>query len=151
MPGVPVVTGFPRHTDDDVLCPVEGIWSQTQGRKAVYERSGGVCEVTGFDVAAHWSHRLARSQGGTWAPWNGLHVDALFHAWAHANPALAVAGGWIVLPGVDPRTVPVWLARPYPGWWLIGDPADGGPHVLTPWAPADGVHHPTPVLPGWAR
>ena len=125
------------------------VWAENAGRWATRDRSGGRCEVSQWDRGVECSHRLARSQGGTWAPWNLLDLDGLLHRWLHDNPHLAVAGGWHVLPGVDPLTVPVWLARPWPGWWIFRIPRDGGPHVLEPWAPADGLHHPQPVLPGW--
>lgn len=107
--------------------------SEQRARAEVYARSGGVDEILANRKADHWSHRLAAGQMGQWRPSNGLHLSFKTHEWLHRKPALAYAGGWHVRSGEDPRQVPVWLLRPWPGWWLIDDvPADGGAHVLIP-------------------
>jgi hypothetical protein len=102
-------------------------------RVAVAGRSDGVCEVTGAR-AAEMSHRVARSRGGLWRPANLLHLSSAAHRWCHANPVLARSAGWHLPAGVDVTGAAVWLARPWPGWWLIDDtPRDGGGHVVVPY------------------
>lgn len=120
-------------------------WTEARGRAAVYARSGGLDEILGTVRAGEWSHRLARSHGGTWAPSNGLHTNPAVHDWLHANPGLACEGGWHVRDGVTaPADVPVWLALPWPGWWTLTDePGDGGPPLLIP----AHVDRPQPVMP----
>jgi hypothetical protein len=121
-------------------------WTEDRGRAELYARTGRVDEVTG-GRATEASHRLARSQGGTWSPSNLLDLSNATHAWLHANPRLAVAGGWHLRSGADPEQCPVWLSLPWPGWWLIQDGGDGGPHVLVP----AGVDWERPVLPVVSR
>lgn len=105
--------------------------SEGRARAEVYARSGGVDEILGHGQAQHFSHRWAAGQLGVWRPANGLHLAASTHAWLHQHPTLAKAGGWHVLPDTRLQTAPVWLARPWPAWWLIDDlVTDGGPHVL---------------------
>lgn len=95
-------------------------WTEELGRRALAERSGGTCEIHGTHRATDWSHRRARAQRGTWAPWNGLHICHRSHMWLEAEPVLAAAGGWrLVHDERDPIAVPVWLARPWPGWWWL--------------------------------
>ncbi len=108
-----------------------GRWTENRCRAEVYARSGRLCELGG-GRAAELSHRLPRSRGGGWEPWNVIHVSSEWHRWWHANPSLAYAGGWHLQTGDDPRTSPVWLERPCPGWFTIEPCLDGGPHVLVP-------------------
>jgi hypothetical protein len=122
--------------------------SEASCRTAVSARSGGLCEVTGLR-AGEMSHRIARGRAGAWTPSNIIHLAPEMHRWitqTGAGVAAGYAGGWFVRSGVGPQRVPVWLARPYPGWWTIeDDPADGGPHLLHPAA----VNRPPPILPGF--
>jgi hypothetical protein len=105
--------------------------SEARARAEVHARSGGVDEILGQGEAVHFSHRWAAGQLGMWRPANGLHLSAAVHGWLHHHPELAQAGGWHVLSGTVLQDAPVWLARPWPGWWLINDlVTDGGPHVL---------------------
>ena len=105
--------------------------SEARARAEVYGRSGGVDEILGSGEAQHWSHRMGRGQQGSWRPANGLHLASGTHSWLHAHPSLARAGGWHLASGTHLQTTPVWLARPWPGWFLIDDlVTDGGLHVL---------------------
>lgn len=122
-------------------------------RKAIHARSGGLCEVDPTHPADEASHRLSRAHSPSrwlWSPTNLLHLCRAHHAALHADPAAAYAGGWHLRAGQSPPLSPVWLAVPWPGWWLIVDPPDG-PHLLVPVA-ADGVGLPDrPTLPALAR
>lgn len=104
--------------------------SEDRARIEVYARSGGVDEILGHGQADHFSHRWAAGQIGSWRPSNGLHLSAGVHGWLHQHPALAYAGGWHLRSGTHLQSAPVWLARPWPGWWLIDDLVTDGPHLL---------------------
>lgn len=92
------------------------------GRKLVYARSGGWCEVRIPGVCLgrgmSWHHRKNRSQGGTWAASNGLHCCGDGVTGCHGaltNPprgrkAEFQGSGWIVPSHADPAEVPVWIA-----------------------------------------
>lgn len=101
--------------------------AEKHGRDVVYPRAGGWCEIQLAGVcagrAAQWHHRLNRSQGGTWAPSNGLHVCVPCHAYVtDGERAEAKAKGWAVAPGVTPPAeVPV-LRR---GEWVLLDDEGG--------------------------
>jgi hypothetical protein len=103
---------------------------EARARWEVQQRSGRVDEITGQGTALHWSHRIAAGRGGTYRPANGLDLSPAVHEWLHRNPALAYAGGWHVESGATVQDVPVWLARPWPGWFLIEDRVTDGPHLL---------------------
>lgn len=112
------------------LVPAQrGEWTEDAGRKVVWSRSRAsldddvpvVCEACGTTRGVQWSHRIARSRGGTWAPSNGVALCLVEHGWAHSFPDTARRLGWHVRTGLDPREVPVWLARPWPGFWLLTD------------------------------
>lgn len=104
--------------------------SEDRARAEVYARANGVDEILGHGEAVHFSHRWAKGQLGTWRPANGLHLAAGTHEWLHQHPTLARLGGWQTLSGAVLQQTPVWLARPFPGWWLIDDLVTDGPHVL---------------------
>ena len=126
-------------------------WSEAAGRVAVYERAGGRCELGCGQLGGSWGHRRRRSQGGTWSPVNGLLLcgDGTrgCHGWLTAHPAEAAAGGWEVPSWLDPEAVPVWLAKPWPGWWLltVEQPATGPRSHLA--VPADPDIHGLPDRP----
>lgn len=80
---------------------------EATGRRVVSARSGGVCETCGHDRATDWHHRLNRSQGGSWAPSNGLAVCRRCHRYITTHPAHAYARGWLVAHGYDPAATPV--------------------------------------------
>jgi hypothetical protein len=134
-------------------------WTEAAGKALVKQRAAAstdgeasVCEVSGTTWQLEFSHRLAAGRGGTYAPSNGILLARPVHAWAHANPAAATRLGWHVRTGYDPLTVPAWLARPWPGWWLLRD--DDGP--LSPAHPEDHPGLPNDdelrrQLPGAAR
>ena len=91
--------------------------NQKTGRRLVGARSGGVCELRVHGLcegrATDWQHRRNRSQGGTWAPSNGIHS----------------CRGWTVLSWEDWRSKQVRL---YFGFTYIDD--EGGytpPEELT--------------------
>lgn len=107
--------------------------SEDRARAEVYARSGGVDEILGHGQATDFSHRWAKGQLGDWRPANGLHIGRGTHEWLERNRDLARAGGWHVRSGTRLQSAPVWLSRPWPGWWLIDDLVTDGPHVLV-WA-----------------
>jgi hypothetical protein len=119
--------------------------SESRTRREVAARSMGLCEL-GYGQATEMSHRLAAGRGGTWTPANIQHLSSYAHRWATLNPAAAYAAGVFVESGADPARVPMWLARPWPGWWLARY-VDEGPHVLEP-VDHDALGLPAvPVLP----
>lgn len=103
---------------------------EARARWEVSQRAGGVDEIIPRLRATDFSHREGRGQQGAWRPANGLKLNRGTHVWLHAHRNLARAGGWIVIPGSVLQETPVWLARPWPGWWLIDDLVTDGPHVL---------------------
>lgn len=114
-------------------------WTEDRGRAVVRERADGRCEVCRA-TGTEWSHRVDRSDGGTWDPVNGLLACRRCHAWWHAEPLLAVQGGWRLPSTADPATAPVWLWTPFgQGWW---------------WLDSEGLYlfgPPQPVRPPWVE
>jgi len=116
---------------------VTGAWTEDRARPLVIARSGDRCEIDrepGTDLA----HRVDRSDGGTWAPSNLLRLCRKCHAWTHAEPLLAVEGGWRLRSTDDPATSPAWLWTPYgQAWFVLSDLGDyvfsARPPVLPPW------------------
>jgi len=103
---------------------------EAAARKIIYARSGGVCEICGRR-AESIQHRTNRSQGGTWAPSNLLHLcgsggegRSRCHGWLTVSPTYARALGLGSLPaGCDPADWPMYV-RPsmFPrGWWRADD------------------------------
>ncbi|WP_156096163.1 HNH endonuclease signature motif containing protein [Amycolatopsis jejuensis] len=80
-------------------------WTEANGRARVADRSK-CCEKCGAGGVMHWHHRKRRSQGGTWAPSNGLRLCPPCHGWVHANPDEAKEHGWLVDRDADPAAVP---------------------------------------------
>lgn len=114
-------------------------WTEARGRLIVAARSAGLCEIC-RQPAADWSHRVDRSDGGTWSPANGLHLCRRDHQWTHSEPTLAHEGGWRLRSGTDPATAPVWLWTPFgQGWYRI---EDSGLYEMT---------IPIPILPPWVQ
>lgn len=97
------------------------------GKDIVHARSRGLCETCGVREAAHWHHRVNRSQMGTWAPQNGLHVCVECHAWIGDNPNGAAVLGWHLESHQDPAVEPVR----YRGQWVVLRP-DSLPPTPTP-------------------
>lgn len=100
--------------------------SIARARKVVAARSGGICEICHGQAATEWHHRKNRSQGGTWAPSNGLHVCHSCHRRVTEADAACYAAGWRVRPWEDPATVAV----SFPGGWALLD--DEGRYVPHP-------------------
>jgi len=96
--------------------------TETDGRRLVVERSGGMCELVCRSAAREWHHRKNRSQGGDWSASNGLHLCSEHHRYITENPDEACDKGWSVRSYADPRNTPVQESR-Y-GWVLLSD--DGG-------------------------
>lgn len=95
--------------------------SQHQGRTLVAARSGGLCEICALAPAREWHHRKNRSQGGTWAASNGMHLCPADHAWITEHPDQAAANGWTVRSYHDPA-VTTCLRR---GKWVLLDNEGG--------------------------
>lgn len=62
---------------------------------ALFERSGGVCEVCHSSRAVHPHHKLMTSHGRIDTLENLLHVCAWCHSMIHSKPALAYEQGWL--------------------------------------------------------
>lgn len=78
-------------------------------RRLVEDREQGLCLRCG-GKGTDWHHRRSRSvrDGHTHCGCNGVLLCRVDHAWAHGNPALAQAQGWIVSRYVDePSSVAV--------------------------------------------
>lgn len=123
--------------------------TEDRARRLVRGRSGGRCELLGRHAeATDYSHRYPRGRGGRWTPANALDLCRSCHAWLHANPALAVAGGWFIPTGQDPDKVPAYLdAVNGPGWWFLDQ--DGCMRWVDPANIEDGMDltGPVPVRP----
>lgn len=68
-------------------------------RPAIEKRSKGQCEArtevcAGAGVQVH--HRKLRSQGGTNAEINLIHVCFPCHEWIHAHPKTSYERGWLI-------------------------------------------------------
>lgn len=94
-------------------------------RKIVRERPGGRCEHCGrADGPMDIHHRRPRAMGGTTDPATNLPsnlvlLDRPCHEWLESHRAEALRAGFLVPQGVDPTTVPVFIAG---GWvWLTED------------------------------
>ena len=78
------------------------------------DRSRGLCEGCGqhrgTDGVVH--HRKLRSQGGQDDPVNLAVLHDGCHKFAHANPAWAMAHGWIVSGWADPAEAPLLQCAP---------------------------------------
>uniref|UniRef100_UPI003F494464 HNH endonuclease n=1 Tax=Pseudonocardia sp. CA-138482 TaxID=3240023 RepID=UPI003F494464 len=84
-------------------------------------RSGGLCEMCTGARPTEAHHRKNRSQGGTWALSNLLHLCHACHAWVTEHPRQAHdEGGWAVWQHEDSADVPV-LMRRYRSWMWLDD------------------------------
>jgi hypothetical protein len=88
-------------------------WSTLEWERAsslLYARSRARCEVCGHRLLARVErhHRQRRAVGGDRLA-NLLYLHSDCHAWLHAHPVEARAGGWIVSAYGDPATTPVRL------------------------------------------
>ena len=107
---------------------------EKRGRGIAKERSNGLCEVhisgvcTGVGQTVH--HRKNRSQGGTWAPSNLLHLcgDGTrgCHGWITLNPLKSRDKGWSVRRCAEPSEERLLT---WQGWVLFAD--DGGIEFLS--------------------
>lgn len=89
--------------------------SQSQGRTLVAARSGGLCEICALAPAREWHHRKNRSQGGTWAASNGMHLCSGDHAWITEHPEQAARNGWTVRSHEDPAAASCYRR----GLWVL--------------------------------
>lgn len=87
-------------------------WSDV--RLALWDRSRGRCEGCGKHLGNEGvvHHRKLRSQGGDHSLANLMVLHVACHVWAHANPAAAMAAGWIVSGWGDPGAVQVVKRSP---------------------------------------
>lgn len=83
---------------------------ERNGRKVAKARSEGICEIHGNHPASDIHHRQNRSQGGSWAPSNLLHICHAVHMALTVQPQRAMEQGWTVRSGRNPADVPLWLA-----------------------------------------
>lgn len=87
--------------------------STTKARKILYERSGNVCEICGCARATNAQHRVNKSQGGSWALSNLIHVcgsgSTGCHGYIHSHPERSYANGWSVRQSMNPRHMPALL------------------------------------------
>lgn len=69
------------------------------------------CERCGASGSLTHHHRVKQGQGGEHSPSNVVllcgHGTAGCHGWVEHNPVEAVAQGWALRRGDDPRVVPV--------------------------------------------
>lgn len=83
---------------------------EKEARRLVAERSGQVCEICSAARATDWHHRKNRSQGGTWAASNGLHLCRSCHQGITETREEYYDLGWLVRSWEDEATKPVSLA-----------------------------------------
>lgn len=100
---------------------------EREGKKIVRARSGGLCEACGERRAAHWHHRVNRSQMGKWDPWNGMDVCVECHAWIGDFPKSAGVLGWHLESHQDPAAEELR----YRGQWVVLH-SDSRPPTPTP-------------------
>lgn len=119
--------------------------SEDRGRRIVQSRSHGRCEAC-QRPATDWSHRVPRSQGGTWAVANGLHLCRGCHHWSHQHPTWARTAGLTLPSWADPATERVWLApaTAWAGWWLLDE---DGVYVACDTDDPPPAHYPVPHRP----
>ncbi len=95
---------------------MRGGWTRARGTAIVRERSGGSCEICRTNPGQEFSHRIAASRGGTWAPSNGVRACHGCHSWLEHHPLWATGGWWHIRR--DPRSpleLPVFLKVALPG------------------------------------
>lgn len=90
-----------------------------RARQLVTQRSQGACEICDHARATDWHHRQARSQGGTWAPSNGLHLCRDCHRMVTEQPDAARRWGWVVPQWQNPAEVAARLL--HLGWVYLDD------------------------------
>lgn len=84
--------------------------AEREGRKLLAARSQGRCEIGGTCFAQEAHHRKNRSQGGTWAVENLLHLCAAHHHAVTTHPLACRTQGWAVRSTDDPAAIPAWVA-----------------------------------------
>lgn len=83
-------------------------------RRAVVERSNGLCEKCGQQRGAEAHHRKNRSQGGKWEISNILLLCRDCHLWVTINPEAAHKSGWAVKSHENTEKVAVLII----GQWM---------------------------------
>jgi len=88
-------------------------------RRALMQRSGGLCEQCGQAPATDAHHRKPRGMGGTMLTdkhqlSNLLALCSEHHRWIEAerNKARMLVNGWLVDQHQDPRTIPALIYNP---------------------------------------
>jgi hypothetical protein len=96
---------------------------ETNTRKLLAVRSGGLCERCGISPAESVHHRVKRSQGGPWSASNCVHVcgDGVrgCHGFAEHNPNAAEPEGLHLRPWMTPADSRFL----YRGRWVLLDDA----------------------------
>lgn len=99
---------------------------------ALKERSGGICEGCGINLASEAHHRQYKSRGGLGTLENALHLCG----WGNSSGCHGIAHtligeqrGWSVRSKIDPATVPVFHL--YDSTWTI-DPTGTDPQPVDP-------------------
>lgn len=97
----------------------------TQIREAIWERSGGRCEMCGTPAAnGQIHHRRPRGMGGskdplTGAITNGVLLHPNCHAKVESERSWAFDNGWLVQQRDEPELTPIMTWRGY--LWLTPD------------------------------
>lgn len=93
------------YSADDIPAPI---------RKAIHERSGGLCELRCGRRAEHLHHRLMRSQQGPHTVENLLDVCHRHHEQIHAHPSESYTRRWLLRSGSNPADLmPLELLDPW--------------------------------------
>lgn len=115
------------------MSPRKPPYPKGKGTGRVRRRSA-VCEACGAAPGGEFSHRIAASRGGTWAPSNGVRACHGCHMWFEDHPDWAGEGKWHIRRDPRPPTeVPVFLVTPESplgAWFLLDD--EGGREEVYP-------------------
>jgi hypothetical protein len=111
-----------------VTARTAALFPKGKGQALVRLRSD-VCEACGAAPGQSFSHRIAASRGGTYAPSNGIRACGSgttgCHGWFEHHPTWGGEGGWQIRRTLrTPLEVPAFLVTPeapFGGWYLLDD------------------------------